>query len=165
MEVTSWSFRPLSRLATNDPQWPGSAWICRRPRVPVPPEPKGTTALPVSNPPPALLALLEALPPEAHLPLEPLAPLVVQRTPLADATLSLWAYLLKPSVLDKIFRQHRGRSFEDILTFPTLVELIRDALVLHKGSGRQSFHVLKSKGTCRPARKPPTASCGGCRSP
>ena len=137
----------------------------RRPRVPVPPEPKGTTVLPVSILPPALLALLEALPPEAHLPLELLAPLVVQRTPLADATLSLWAYLLKPSVLDKIFRQHRGRSFEDILTFPTLVELIRDALVLHKGSGRQASSAPKSKGTCRPARKPPTASCGGCRSP
>ncbi len=126
----------------------------RRPRVPVPPEPKGTTVLPVSILPPALLVLLEALPPEAHLPLELLAPLVVQRTPLADATLSLWAYLLKPSVLDKIFRQHRDRSFEDILTFPTLVELIRDALVLHKGSGRQSFQRAKEQGdlpTCEEA--------------
>lgn len=73
---------------------------------------------------------------------------------MADATLSLWAYLLKPSVLDKIFRQHRGRSFEDILTFPTLVELIRDALVLHKGSGRQSFQRAKEQGdlpTCEEA--------------
>ncbi len=84
--------------------------------------------------PPALQALLEALPPEAHLPLELLAPLVVERTPLASATLSLWAYLLKPAVLDAIFQRHRGRSFEDTLHFDAFVELIRDALVLHNGS-------------------------------
>jgi len=80
------------------------------------------------------------------LPLEVLAPLVVERTPLANATLTLWSYLLQPSALDKIFEQHRGRSFEDILTFSTFVELIRDALVLHKGSGLQSFKRAQEQG-------------------
>jgi hypothetical protein len=118
----------------------------RRPRVPVPPDPQAMTVLPMAILPPALHALLKALPPDAHLPLEALAPLVVQRTPLANATLSLWAYLLKPSVLDSLFEHHRGRSFQDILSFATFVELIRDALVLHQGSGRQSFQRAHEQG-------------------
>ena len=39
--------------------------------------------------------------------------MVLQRTPLANATLSLWSYSLKPSVLDEIFQKHRGRSFNN----------------------------------------------------
>src|SRR5690348_16773541 len=107
----------------------------RRPRVPVPIpiEPESVPTAPASILPPALQALLRALPPEAQLPLELLAPLVVERTPLAGAALSLWAYLLKPATLDAIFERYRGRSFEDVLHFPTFVELIRDALVLHGG--------------------------------
>ncbi len=73
--------------------------------------------------------------------------MVLQRTPLANATLSLWSYLLKPSVLDEIFQKHRGRSFEGVLKFSTFVELIRDALILHKGSGRASFQRAEEQGT------------------
>jgi len=119
----------------------------RRPRPPVPPEPSKVTELPVSILPPALQALLEALPAGLTLPWELLGPMVLQRTPLANATLSLWSYLLKPSVLDEIFQKHRGRSFEDILKFSTFVELIRDALILHKGSGRASFQRAEEQGT------------------
>jgi hypothetical protein len=101
-----------------------------------------------------LCKLLEALPAEARLPLESLAPLVVARTPLANATLTLWAYLLKPAVLEEIFERHRGRSFEDTLSFTTFVELIRDALVLHKGSARQGLDRAEEQGelpTCKEA--------------
>ena len=140
--------KPASR-----PGRPRSASLAGRPTSPRPcPHPGRARAAPtalVSILPPALQALLEALPPEAHLPLEVLAPLVVERTPLANATLSLWAYLLKPAVLDAIFERHRGRSFEDTLHFDTFVELIRDALVLHNGSGRQSFQRAERAG--RPA--------------
>ncbi len=104
--------------------------------------------------PSELYKLLEALPAEARLPLEALAPLVVQRTPLANATLTLWAYLLKPTTLDEIFERHRGRSFEQVLCFSSFVELIRDALVLHKGSARQSLERAKEQGnlpTCNEA--------------
>jgi len=128
----------------------------RRPRVrvPIPLEPESAPTIPASILPPALQALLRALPPEARLPLELLAPLVVQRTPLASSTLSLWAYLLKPPALDAIFRRYRGRSFEDVLSFAAFVELIRDALVLHRGSGRQSFQRAREQGelpTCEEA--------------
>jgi Transposase DDE domain len=122
--------------------------------VPIPIEPESMPTVPASILPPALQALLQALPPEAHLPLELLAPLVVQRTPLANATLSLWAYLLEPAALAAIFRRYRGRSFEDVLHFDAFVELIRDALVLHKGSGRQSFRRAREQGelpTCEEA--------------
>lgn len=126
----------------------------RRPRVPVPIEPQATPLVPASILPPALHTLLKALPPEARLPLELLAPLVVERTPLADATLSLWAYLLKPEILEGIFERYRGRSFEHTPSFATVVELIRDALVLHKGSGLQSFARAEEQGdlpTCKEA--------------
>jgi Transposase DDE domain len=126
----------------------------RRARVPVPVQIEAAPAVAASILPPALHALLEALPPDARLPLELLAPLVVQRTPLANATLTLWAYLLKPTVLDEIFQRHRGRSFEQTLCFGTFVELIRDALVLHKGSARQSLQRAQEQGelpTCMEA--------------
>jgi hypothetical protein len=128
----------------------------RRPRVPVPipAEPDSTSGVATSILPPALHALLEALPADARLPLESLAPLVVERTPLANATLTLWAYLLKPTALDEIFRRYRGRSYEQVLCFATFVELIRDALVLHRGSARQSLQRAQEQGdlpTCKEA--------------
>ena len=99
-----------------------------RSRPPVPPEPPPMTSLPVSILPPALHALLEVLPPGVTLPLELLGPIAVQRTPLANATLSLWSYLLQPDILGEIFKQNRGRSFEGILKFSTFVDLIRDGV-------------------------------------
>jgi DDE family transposase len=112
------------------------------------------TELPVSILPRELQALMESLPPGVTLPWEILGPMALQRTPLANATLSLWSYLLQPSVLDGIFEQHRGRSFEDVLKFSTFVDLIRDALVLYKGSGRGSFQNAEEQGelpTCQRA--------------
>jgi hypothetical protein len=128
----------------------------RLPRVPVPiaAQVESAPTVTASILPPALRDLLEALPSDAQLPLELLAPLVVQRTPLASATLTLWGYLLKPTVLDEIFERYRGRSFEQTLAFPTFVELIRDALVLHKGSARQSLQRAQEQGelpTCMEA--------------
>jgi hypothetical protein len=72
-------------------------------------------------------------------PLDAYAWETLQRLPLADATLSLWSFVLQPSFLDSVFQRHRGRSFQDVLTFPTFVDLIGDALLHHDGSGRQSF--------------------------
>jgi hypothetical protein len=71
----------------------------------------------------------------------------LQRLPLADATLSLWAYVLQPTFLAQVFAEHRGRSFEETLTFARFVDLIGDALVKHEGSGRQSFTRAREQGT------------------
>jgi hypothetical protein len=102
--------------------------------------------LPISVLPEALVAAMNAVPDGVDLDLATLAPIVLQKLPLANATLSLWSYLLQPSALDEIFSKHRGRSFEDTLRFSTFVELIRDAMVLHHGSGRASFQKAREQG-------------------
>jgi len=71
----------------------------------------------------------------------------LQRLPLADAALSLWAYVLQPAFLAQMFAQYRGRSFEDTLTFARFVDLLGDALLEPEGSGRQSFTRAKEQGT------------------
>src|SRR4051812_43411611 len=64
---------------------------------------------------------------------------LLARLPLADSVLSLLGYLWSPSFLDRLFDAHRGRCYEQDLTFPRLVELVRDALLVHRCSGRASF--------------------------
>src|SRR5262245_6209283 len=83
----------------------------------------------------------------AERPLDAYALETLQRLPLADATLSLWAYVLQPTFLAQVFAQYHGRSFEDTLTFARFVDLIGDALLEHEGSGRQSFTRAREQGT------------------
>jgi hypothetical protein len=64
---------------------------------------------------------------------------VIHNLPLADAVLSLAAYVFQPSFLDGLFERHRGRSYQDTLTFPNFVRLLSDALLQHQGSARQSL--------------------------
>lgn len=64
---------------------------------------------------------------------------VLSRLPLADAVLSLCSYALDADHLQEIFDAHRGRSYEDVLTFPAMVNIICDALLEHEGSGRQAM--------------------------
>jgi hypothetical protein len=80
-------------------------------------------------------------------PLDAYALDTLQRLPLADATLSLWAYVLQPTFLGQVFARYHGRSFEDTLTFARFVDLIGDALLEHEGSGRQSFTRAQEQGT------------------
>jgi hypothetical protein len=84
---------------------------------------------------------------EEATPLEAYARETLQRLPLADATLSLWAPVLEPRFLAQVFAQYRGRSFEDTLTFARFIDLIGDALLEHDGSGRQSFTRAQEQGT------------------
>jgi hypothetical protein len=83
----------------------------------------------------------------AESPLDDYARETLQRLPLADATLSLWAYVLQPTFLAQVFAQYRGRSFEDTLTFARFVDLLGDALLEYEGSGRQSFTRAQEQGT------------------
>lgn len=71
---------------------------------------------------------------------------MIDKLPLADAALSLWSFVMDPDFLLKVFADHRGRSFEDVLTFPVFVELIADALLQHQGSGRQAFTRAHERG-------------------
>lgn len=76
--------------------------------------------------------------------IDPLA--VLARLPLADSVLKLFSHVLSPANLDSIFEAHRGRSFEQALSFPAFVQLIADALIEHEGSGRQSFERAREEG-------------------
>jgi len=64
---------------------------------------------------------------------------VLDRLPLAHASLALFAYGIPASVLADLFHRHRGRGYEDVVTFPQLVAWIFDALIEHNGSGRQAL--------------------------
>ncbi len=68
---------------------------------------------------------------------------LLARLPLADAVLSLLGFLWSDAFLDRLFDEHRGRCYEQDLTFPRLVELVRDALLVHHGSGRASFEAAE----------------------
>lgn len=102
--------------------------------LPLPEPPPEAAELPIDILPPELAPVRELLPPDFRLPPEVLAAMVLPTVPLANATLTVWAYLLHPEFLNDLYDRHRGRCYEDLLTFPTIVALTRDALVLHKGS-------------------------------
>lgn len=63
---------------------------------------------------------------------------VLQRVPLAEATLLLLAHSTREPFLDDLYDRNRGRCYEKVLSFSTLVRLICDALIQHQGSGRKS---------------------------
>jgi IS4 transposase len=72
---------------------------------------------------------------------------VVNRLPLAEAALRVWAWVASKPFLSEVYEHHRGRSYEWILTFPVMVYLIADALLHYRGSGRRSFQAAKDEGS------------------
>jgi Transposase DDE domain len=70
---------------------------------------------------------------------------VLARLPLAEAVLHLLGYALNDSFLSACFEKHRGHCYEDTLSFPKLVELLTDALLVHHGSARQALIDAKKK--------------------
>jgi hypothetical protein len=70
---------------------------------------------------------------------------VLKRLPLADAVLHLLGYTLNEDFLSACFQKHRGQCYEDTLSFPKLVEILTDALLVHEGSARQALIEAKKK--------------------
>ncbi|RMD58025.1 IS4/IS5 family transposase [Candidatus Parcubacteria bacterium] len=64
---------------------------------------------------------------------------VLTRLPLADAVLSLCSFAMDAEFLQQIYEEHRGRSYQSVLTFPMMVSIVSDALLEHAGSGRQAM--------------------------
>ena len=64
---------------------------------------------------------------------------VCRRLPLAEAALRILDYVCQEEFLEAVFVRHHGRSYEDVLAFATLVQLVSDALLEYEGSGRQAF--------------------------
>jgi hypothetical protein len=64
---------------------------------------------------------------------------LLARLPLAQGMIELFDHVLDDGLCGEVFDAHRGRCYEDELTFPTLVRIIRDALVLHGGSANRAI--------------------------
>jgi len=71
---------------------------------------------------------------------------LLARLPLAQAVFRLFAYALPEPFLQELYEEHRGRCYERALTFPQLVYLVRDALLVHEGSGHRSFRRAEEAG-------------------
>jgi len=69
-----------------------------------------------------------------------------RRLPLCQAALRLAGYALDPGMLSRVFEEHRGRTYQSILTFDTLVHLVLNALTVHGGSGHQAFAEAATAG-------------------
>jgi hypothetical protein len=73
-------------------------------------------------------------------------PETLARLPLAEAVLTLWRWAAEADTVNQIFDDHRGRCYEKILQFSTIVGLVRDALLEYGGSGKQSFDAAADRG-------------------
>jgi hypothetical protein len=71
---------------------------------------------------------------------------VCRRLPLGEAVLRMFGFVCREGFLQGVFERHRGRSYEDVITFSTFVHLIADALLEHEGSGRKSFQRAEISG-------------------
>ena len=69
-----------------------------------------------------------------------------QRVPLAEAVLMLWRFAVGEEQLEDLFQRRRQRCYTKILAFPVLVQLMHDALLVYRGSGRQSFEHAQEDG-------------------
>jgi hypothetical protein len=72
---------------------------------------------------------------------------VFHRLPLADAVLHLLRYALNEDFLSSCYDKHRGHCYEDTLSFPRLIEILTDALLVHHGSARQALLEAQKKDT------------------
>lgn len=71
---------------------------------------------------------------------------IANRLPLAEAVLTLFNWVCDREFLDKVFQEHRGRSYEREISFSQMVQLVADALMQNGGSGHQSFQRAKEQG-------------------
>jgi hypothetical protein len=71
---------------------------------------------------------------------------VCRRLPLAEACWRLLDFVTHDDFLDDVFARHRGRSYEDVISFPLFVHLIGDALLQHQASAHQSFSRARADG-------------------
>lgn len=70
----------------------------------------------------------------------------IRRLPLAAAVFDLFSHVLDQRHLDGLFEAYRGRCYERELSFPEVVYLLRDALLVHEGSGQASFQAAQEAG-------------------
>jgi hypothetical protein len=70
----------------------------------------------------------------------------LRRLPVAASLLSVFAVICSEEKLEKIFSEHRGRSYQDILTFHDMVRLLFSAVLEHNAVGRKAFLNARKHG-------------------
>ncbi len=73
-------------------------------------------------------------------------PETLARLPLAEAVLTLWRWAADADEVNQIFDENRGKCYQKIFLFSTIVGLARDALLEYGGSGKQSFEAAQDRG-------------------
>jgi len=71
---------------------------------------------------------------------------LMRRSPLAACVLEMSDFVFDDPLLTSIWDAHRGRCYQDVLTFADFLRLMRDALVNHGGSAHQLFVRLERRG-------------------
>jgi len=79
------------------------------------------------------------LPPAKKAPADPFDLRVLAELPLAESFYTLWGYLATDKILQDLFDAHRGRCYQDTLTFPELVAVLVDAITRYHGSGNRAI--------------------------
>src|SRR6266576_4700839 len=64
---------------------------------------------------------------------------VLERMSLAEGVLLLWRWTASDIRLQNIWDEFRGACYQKVLSFPTIVNLVTDALLQYGGSARRSF--------------------------
>src|SRR5437764_4394344 len=72
---------------------------------------------------------------------------VLDRVPLAAGVWAVWSSLCAEAPLQDLYARRRQHGQQRKISFPSLVDLIRDALLEHGGSGRQSFQRGRERGS------------------
>jgi Transposase DDE domain len=71
---------------------------------------------------------------------------VLNKVPLAQATLQTLAFALDDAFLEELYQKYRGASYTKLISFPTITRLVCDALFQDK-SGRRVFEKAHEEKT------------------
>lgn len=63
----------------------------------------------------------------------------LRRVPVAEAMLLVFSNICSPPRMDEVFARHRGRSYQGLLSFHRLVELMTSAILEHNGVARPAL--------------------------
>ena len=73
--------------------------------------------------------------------------MMLGKVPLAHAALTMFGFCLQKPFLDNLYEEHRGLCYQDVLSFPCLVQVLSDALLQFRGSGRAALDHAQRSGT------------------
>jgi hypothetical protein len=71
---------------------------------------------------------------------------LLNRLPLGQSVLALFAHALAPPFLNDLFEKYRGQCYERVLSFDGMVNLVKDALLVYEGSAQQAFEHAQENG-------------------